>query len=246
MARVVLENVSLDFPIYGSTGQSFKRRMAEALVGGAIERAGPRVTLVHALSHVDLVLSPGDRLGLVGHNGAGKTTLLRLIAGIYDPTGGRLEVTGRVTPLLDIGHGVDPDATGYENIILRGLYLGRNRREISSAMGEIAEFSGLGDFLDLPIRAYSAGMVSRLLFSASTHFPSDVLLIDEGIVVGDADFQEKARDRLDDLVGRVGILLISSHSQEVLERYCTRAITMESGHISSIGPIPTHTESHRR
>jgi ABC-type polysaccharide/polyol phosphate transport system ATPase subunit len=242
MARVLLENVSLDFPIYGSTAQSLKRRMAKALVGGSIEKAGARVTLVHALSGVNLSLSPGDRLGLVGHNGAGKTTLLRLIAGIYEPTDGRLEVAGRVTPLLDIGHGVDPDATGYENIVLRGLYLGRNRREIDAAMGDIAEFSGLGDFLELPVRTYSAGMTSRLLFSASTHFPSDVLLIDEGIVVGDEDFQQKARDRLDDLVGRAGILLISSHSHDVLERYCTKAITMAGGRIASIGPIAVSRE----
>jgi ABC-type polysaccharide/polyol phosphate transport system ATPase subunit len=113
-------------------------------------------------------------------------------------------------------------------------------------MGEIAEFSGLGDFLNLPIRTYSAGMVSRLLFSASTNFPSDVLLIDEGIVVGDADFQERARDRLDDLVGQAGILLMSSHSHEVLERYCTGTIRMEGGHISSVGPISMRPENHRR
>ncbi|MEW9834486.1 ABC transporter ATP-binding protein [Mesorhizobium marinum] len=237
MASVLLENVALDFPIYGSTTQSLKRRVAKALVGGAIEKSGSKVTLVHALSDVSLVLEPGDRIGLVGHNGAGKTSLLRLIAGIYEPTGGRLEVVGRITPLLDIGHGVDPDATGYENIVLRGLYLGRNRREIDTAMPAIAEFSGLGDFLELPVRTYSAGMTSRLLFSASTHFPSDVLLIDEGIVVGDEDFQARAIERLDGLVGQAGILMISSHATDILERYCTKAVRMAGGRIVATEPI---------
>ena len=231
MALVELNDVSLQLPVYDMPARSLKKQVARSLVGGALSSSAGHITVVRALDHLSLTLTAGDRVGLVGHNGAGKSSLLRVIAGIYEPTSGMVSVKGRVTPLLDISLGMDLEASGYENIVLRGLYLGRGRREIAAHVDEIAAFTELGAFLDMPARTYSAGMLSRLLFAVSTHFDSDVLLIDEGIVAGDASFQTKAADRLRNFIGRVGILVIASHSDAFLDLYCDRRLTMEKGRL---------------
>jgi len=178
-------------------------------------------------------LFPGDRVGLVGHNGAGKTTLLRVLAGVYAPVQGHIEVQGKVVSLLDISLGIEEEATGHENIFMRGVMMGLSPREIRRNAAKIAEFTALGDYLEMPVRTYSAGMQMRLAFAVSTGFDADIVLMDEWLSVGDADFARKAAERLDDLVRRSKILVLASHSTELVDRMCNRVIRLEAGKIVS-------------
>lgn len=236
-ASIRLEHVSVAFPVYDLFARSAKNRLISAGTGGRLATdAGHRMT-VQALDDVTLTLQHGERVALIGHNGAGKTTLLRVLAGIYEPTGGRVEVSGRVAPLFDVSLGMDPEATGYENIVLRGLFLGLSRAEIDARVGEIADFTELGDFLHLPIRTYSDGMRARLTFAVSTSIDPEILLLDEGIGAGDAAFMEKARMRMEKFVARAGILVLASHSQELIRSLCTRAILVERGCVVRDGDV---------
>jgi ABC-2 type transport system ATP-binding protein len=193
--------------------------------------------VVEALSDINLELRAGDRLGLIGHNGAGKSTLLRVMAGVYEPGVGRVCRKGRVAPMFDVSLGMDPDSTGYENIRLRGLFLGLTSKQIRALADDIADFSGLGDFLNMPIRTYSSGMHMRLAFSVSTSVEPEILLLDEGITAGDAAFLEKADRRVEELVSKAGILVLAAHSRELMERVCTRAALLEQGRIVEEGPV---------
>lgn len=229
-----LEDVSVEFHIYNSVGRSLKKQLVRASTGGRISADSGHV-VVQALKSLNLSLRHGDRLGLVGHNGAGKTTLLRVMAGVYEPTSGAVTAHGRVTPLFDVGLGIDPEATGYENIYLRGALLGMRRREIDAVKDEIADFTELGDYLDVPVRTYSSGMTLRLAFAVSTCMSPDILLMDEFLAVGDAHFIHRAEERLNRMVSRAGIMVLASHSRELIERLCDRAIWMEAGQIRMSG-----------
>ena len=184
---------------------------------------------------MNFTLSEGDRLGLMGHNGSGKSTLLRVLAGVYEPTSGYLDVRGRIASLLDISVGMDPEASGIENIYLRGLLLGLGKEEIRQKIEEIVDFSELGDFIDLPVRTYSSGMSMRLAFSIATCVEADILLMDEWLSVGDADFVKKAEERLKSLVRKTPILVMASHSPEVIREVCTRVIRLEGGRVALEG-----------
>jgi ABC-2 type transport system ATP-binding protein/lipopolysaccharide transport system ATP-binding protein len=235
MAEIRLENVSVAFPIYDASSRSLKKRLVGAATGGRIQsEAGPSV--VQALDGVTLHFQHGDRVGLVGHNGAGKTTLLRVLAGIYEPCEGMVRVDGNVAPLFDISLGMDAESTGYENILLRGLFLGMPRAEIEARMGEIAEFTELGNFLDLPIRTYSAGMHMRLAFAVSTSINPDILLLDEGIGAGDAAFLEKANRRLLEFTSKAAIIVLASHSEQLISKMCRNSVLMEHGRVIEVGP----------
>lgn len=192
---------------------------------------------VVAVDGVSLRVNHGDRVGLIGHNGAGKTTLLRVIAGIYEPCRGRVEIEGRVAPIFDIAHGIDPESTGYENIRLRGLLLGMTPEEIDHRFDEIAEFTGLGDFLRMPLRTYSVGMNARLAFAVSTAIEPDILLLDEGMVAGDTAFMEKADRRLEALVSRTRLLVLASHSETMLRKTCTKGVVMNRGRVAYEGTL---------
>jgi len=235
MAEIQLDKVSVAFPIYNASARSLKKRLVGAATGGRIQsEAGP--TVVQALDDVTLHLRHGDRVGLVGHNGAGKTTLLRVLAGIYEPGAGTARVEGQVAPLFDISLGMDPESTGYENIVLRGLFLGMSRADIEARMDEIAEFTELGSFLDLPIRTYSAGMQIRLAFAVSTSIHPDILLLDEGIAAGDAAFLEKANQRLQEFTKRASIIVLASHSERLVKQMCQTAVLMDHGRVIGVGP----------
>jgi ABC-2 type transport system ATP-binding protein/lipopolysaccharide transport system ATP-binding protein len=173
----------------------------------------------------------GDRVALIGRNGAGKTTLLRVMVGIYEPLSGMIEVKGRVAPLFDIGMGMDPESSGYQNILLRGLFLGLRKSEIRAKFDEIAEFTELGDFLEMPLRK----MYSRLAFAISTCIEPEILLLDEGIGAGDNAFLAKAKHRLDALIKRAGILVLASHSEGLIRELCNRAILLENGQVAASG-----------
>jgi ABC-2 type transport system ATP-binding protein/lipopolysaccharide transport system ATP-binding protein len=237
MASITLEKVSVSFPIYSSATRSIKNRLIQSATGGQIrsEAGSDRISVVQALQDINLRLESGDRIGLVGHNGAGKTTLLRVLGGIYEPNEGRVAVEGSTVPLFDISLGMDPESTGYENIVLRGLYLGLTRSQMRGRLDEIADFTELGDFLDLPIRTYSAGMRMRLAFAVSTSVSPDILLIDEGIGAGDAAFLQKASERLKLFTEQVSIIVLSSHSEDLIKRMCNKAVLMEHGRIVGLG-----------
>jgi homopolymeric O-antigen transport system ATP-binding protein len=224
-------DVVVDFPIYGGKSRSLKSTVLRAATGGAIAADAADRVVVRALDHVSFDLSEGDRVGLVGHNGSGKTTLLRVLAGVYEPVAGSIDVRGRVASMLSIVLGMDADATGYENIFLRGTILGLRKKEILNMVDEVCAFAELGDFIDMPMRTYSSGMVMRLMFAISTSVRADIVLMDEWLGVGDAEFTEKAEKRLTQLVGNAKLLVIASHSQDVIEKTCTRVFHLEHGRI---------------
>ena len=234
-ASIIAENLTVDFTVYNSPHRSLKKNLLKIATGGRISsEAGGGIT-IRALDGVSFSLTSGDRLGVMGHNGSGKSTLLRVLAGVYEPSDGRIEVQGKIASLLDISIGMDPEASGIENIYLRGLLLGLGKEEIRQKVEEIVDFSGLGDFIDLPIRTYSSGMAMRLAFSIATCVEADILLMDEWLSVGDADFVKKAEDRLKSLVDKTPILVMASHSPEVLKEVCTRVIRLEGGRIALEG-----------
>lgn len=236
-ASITVSDLTIRFPVYGADAKSLKKALARAVsVGGALGRhAG--VTDVTALEGVNLQLKAGDRLGLIGHNGSGKTTLLRALSGAYEPDEGTIDVHGRIAALLDLSLGIDSTATGYENIRLRGRIAGLSTREIDERMDEIAEFTGLGPFLSMPVKTYSAGMQGRLAFAAATALEADVLLMDEWIAVGDAEFQKLAHKRLLKLVERAGILVLATHEAPLLKLYCNKVMKLEGGIASEVVDI---------
>jgi ABC-type polysaccharide/polyol phosphate transport system ATPase subunit len=238
VARVVLESVRVEFPIYGSR-RSLRKAIFERAAGGLVRRSGRHNehVVVQALQDISLSLEDGDRVALVGHNGSGKSTILRVIAGIYEPVGGRVLIGGRVTPLFETMPGFDGEDTGYENIMTAGLFFGMSREEVESKIPEIEEFSELGEYLSLPVRTYSAGMTTRLGFAFATAMNPDILLLDEGIGTGDVRFAERATARMNDFVGRSRVLVLASHSEALVKTVCNKAVLLDQGRVLSIGPV---------
>jgi ABC-2 type transport system ATP-binding protein len=229
-------NAWVEFPIFDAKSRSLKKAFL-GKAGGAIGRNESNVVVIEALRDITLSLEMGDRVGLVGHNGAGKSTLLRLLSGIYEPTRGSATVRGRVAPVFDLGVGMDPEISGFENIIIRGMFLGQTRKQMAARVDEIADFTELGDYLSMPLRTYSTGMRVRLAMGVVTSIDPEILLLDEGIGAVDADFLKKARTRLQDLVARSGILVFASHSNEFLARLCKTAMWIDHGTIKMAGGI---------
>ena len=236
MTSIILSNASVDFPIYNARGRSLRADIFRR-VGGSLGSDAHDVVTVHALKNVNLTLKAGDRLAIVGHNGAGKSTLLRVLSGAYEPSSGSAEIVGRVQSLLDITMGMDPELTGAENIVLRGAFIGMSIHESRRAIPEIAEFSELGEYLDLPMRTYSSGMVLRLAFAVSTLRIPDILLLDELISVGDAAFASKAKQRIESMMDNASILVFASHDTSALMHYCNRGILMQGGQIAAEGSV---------
>lgn len=228
MALLAFEAVSVDYPIFGADAASLKTTITSAATGGRIGR-DTGVTVVEALRDISFELRDGDRLGLVGHNGAGKSTLLQALAGVYPPTRGRYRREGSLASLVNPMLGIEREATGYENIMIRGLVLGLDRRTIGQLTPSIAEFSGLGDYLHMPVHTYSTGMMMRLAFAITTCVRADILLMDEWLSVGDAEFRQVAEERIRGLVAESGILVIASHSADLIARECNRVIELSHG-----------------
>lgn len=230
MARISLQNVSVHFPIYGAGANSLKKTVAASVSGGRFGKE-TGFTVVQGLRDINLELKNGDRVGLIGHNGAGKSTLLRTLAGVYSPAAGTLIREGRVASLIDPGLGIEADATGYENITLRGLVMGLSKREIDRLAPSICEFSGLNDYLAMPVRTYSTGMAMRLAFAISTSVQADILLMDEWLSVSDAEFRAKAEKRMKEMITGAGILVLASHSPKLLEKECNMIVHLDQGRI---------------
>lgn len=238
MASIRLHNLTLDYPIYG-TARSFRKILfkgVSGITGGNIHRDGERV-VVRALAGLTLDIGHGDRVGLLGHNGAGKSTLLRVLAHVFEPTSGELVMDGKVSPLFSAVPGLDPDDTGYENLVNCGMFLGLTRHEIAKRRDDIVEFSELGDYMDLPVRTYSAGMVTRLGFALATSIDPDILLLDEGLGAGDARFAERAARRIESLIERSSILVFASHDDSLIKMMCNRALLLEHGQAVAYGGV---------
>ncbi len=232
---VKFDRVSMEFPIYSARGRSLKRSVLQLTTGGRIGLDARDRAVVTALSDISLYAEHGERIGIVGHNGAGKSTMLRAIAGVYEPVRGTVTVCGRVGSMIDLTLGMDLEATGHENIRIRSLLLGLSPEEIAAHSEETAKMTELGEFLSMPIRTYSTGMLLRLAFAISTSVAPDILLMDEWMGVGDATFMKKAHNRLVDLVGRSGILFLASHSEEMIKDNCTRVIWLDKGEMRADG-----------
>ena len=239
MGRIDVRGLGLVFPLTGAGAPSSGDDAALPGANGDPRLVrGPRgrVVGVRALGGIDFCLRSGDRLGLVGRNGSGKTTLLHVLAGIYPPDEGRVEIEGRVTSLLNINLGVQLNASGHRNVTLRGLAAGRSRAEIEAKRAEIAAFAGLGEFMDLPMSSYSAGMRMRLTFAIATAFTPDILLLDEWISAGDKGFQASAADRMNAFAAKAGIMVLASHSAALIERTCNQVLWLDRGHVRLHGP----------
>lgn len=237
MAGIALDDVTVEFSIYGTGSRSLKKSLVRLASAGRAGRGWQDRLNVRALDHVSVALRDGDRVALVGRNGAGKTTLLRVLAGVYEPTTGRINREGRVSPLFDVALGMNPEATGYENIRIRGLFLGMDRAEIESRIREIADFSELGAELERPMRTYSSGMTLRLAFAISTSVMPEILLMDEWIGVGDANFLAKAQERLEGLVRGSSIMVLASHADDIVRRLCNKAMLLEGGRLLAFGAV---------
>jgi ABC-type polysaccharide/polyol phosphate transport system ATPase subunit len=237
MAYIELKGATLDLPIYDVQGRSLKKTVLRMGRRNTIAEGTDGVVVVRAINNVDVRLDKGDRVGLIGRNGAGKSTLLRMMAGIYSPTHGSVVSAGKVVPLLDISLGMDDNSTGMQNIRLRGLLLGMSDAEIRAKQQSIAEFSELGDYLDLPLRTYSSGMRVRLAFAVSTAVDAEILLLDEVMGVGDASFMHKAEERLMDLHSRAEIVVLAMHANTEIRKVCNKALWMERGHVRAFGPV---------
>jgi ABC-2 type transport system ATP-binding protein len=235
LVSIAAQGACVDFPIFDAKSRSLKKTVM-GLVGGNITTE-TKVPIIEALRDITLTLEHGARVGLVGHNGAGKSTLLRLLAGIYEPTRGFAEVRGRVAPVFDLGVGMDPEISGLENIIVRGLFLGMTRKQMEERIDDIADFTELGDFLRMPLRTYSTGMRIRLALGVVTSIDPEILILDEGIGAVDAAFLAKSKKRLSELVDRAGLLVFASHSDEFLRELCDTAIWMEHGRMREYGPL---------
>lgn len=237
MAHIVLDKASVALAVYNSRGRALKSEILRRTVGGGLQDDRDRsIQVVKALNEVSFEARDGDRIGLIGGNGAGKTTLLRVLSRVYPPTSGHAMIKGRISSLIDLSMGMDTDATGYDNIEMRGIMLGLDRKQAQAIVPDIEEFSELGEFLSLPIRTYSNGMMLRLAFAVSTAVHPDILILDEVIGVGDAAFAQKAEKRLHSMIEKASIMFLASHDDNTIRRFCTRTLWMKGGRLMMDGP----------
>jgi lipopolysaccharide transport system ATP-binding protein len=232
MTRVRAENIVVRFPIYGAKSRSLKNTFIRTATGGLLARDESERIVVCALNNLSFQFREGDKIGIVGHNGSGKTTLLRVLAGAYEPVSGSIEVTGRVASMLSSNLGMDPEATGYENIFLRAAIMGVKPWEVPPLVDEICEFSELGNYVNMPLRTYSSGMAMRLSFAISTCVSADIILMDEWLSVGDSAFSEKAQRRLQRLLGQAKVLVLASHNEQLIRDNCNKIMRLDHGEIA--------------
>jgi ABC-type polysaccharide/polyol phosphate transport system ATPase subunit len=232
MARIELDEVSLTFRVRKERGIRLKDFILKRMF---LPSKNP-VMEVRALQDINLRIAQGDRVGFIGHNGAGKSTMLKLLAGIYTPTSGRRNVEGRISSLFDIALGFEGEANGWENISFRSFLQGETPKRVQAKKQAIADFSELGDFLNMPVRYYSAGMMVRLAFSIATAIDPEILLVDEVLSVGDLSFQHKARERMREMMAKAHLMVVVSHDLDALPQMCNRAVWMDHGRMVMAGP----------
>ena len=235
MAHIKAINATVEIPIYNISSRSFKNKIFQIATNDKFGRNDKGNLVVKALKCLNFEFSKGDRVGIIGKNGSGKSTLLRVLSGAYKPTTGNFAIQGKIASLIDISLGIDHEATGKENIYLRGAFLGMSKKEMDKKFDDIVSFSELENFINLPVRTYSSGMHLKLAFSVSTIIQPEILLMDEWLSVGDEEFKKKAEKRLNDLVKTTEILVIASHSRDLIEKNCNKVILLEDGIIKSMG-----------
>ena len=241
MTSITVSDLHLRYPL---SARRLKTPPSGNASGRLLKTVSGRVHGVTALQDISFKIEQGERVALVGRNGSGKTSLLQALAGIYPPTQGRVAINGQVSAIVNVNLGLNPAATGRRNVVLRGLAAGQTRAHIEHCRPDIEAFCELGDFLDLPVETYSAGMRMRLSFAIATAFDADILVLDEWLAAGDEAFREKARDRMAKLIAHSGILVLASHSQPLLRSVCTRAIWLEDGRLAQDGPIDEVLEAY--
>ena len=238
MPSLCVNNVSIEFPIYDME-RSFRKTLFGRAVGGTIHHGGRgnRRVSVGALNNVSLELKQGDRLGLIGQNGAGKSTLLKVMAGVYEPDQGNVAIDGRLSCLFGQLVGMDYADNAYRNIAICCRFLGMSPEETEEKMASIEEFCELGEYMAMPVRTYSAGMIARLSFAITTAVDPEILLMDEGIGAGDARFARKAKARVESFLQKARIVVVASHSNELIKDLCNKAILMHNGQILEFGTV---------
>ncbi|WP_421740043.1 ABC transporter ATP-binding protein [Caulobacter sp.] len=228
-SSVELKNVTLDYNLYSVRAQSLRNAVFNMAVGGRLIQEGKDVSYIRALSDVSFRLEEGDRLAVIGHNGSGKTSLLKILAGIYAPTSGKVDIRGRISSMISITVGLDIEASGLDNIRNLAMMQMMSDREIKRRMPDIVEFSGLGAFVHMPLKTYSAGMIARLTFSVATQMDAEIMIMDEWISAGDAEFQKRATERLSGMVDAAKIVVLATHDYKLAAAVCNKVMTMESG-----------------
>ena len=234
MSQIEAFSATLDFPVYGIAARDIRSHMLKTMKVGSMPQYRDSV-VVRALSNINFKARAGDKVALLGRNGAGKSTLLRLLAGIYEPSSGQLTRKGNIRTLLDINSGMEEDASGRSNIILRARYMGASPKQARDLVDEVVEFAELDEFIDLPIRTYSAGMRVRLSFAVSTSFEADILLIDEILGAGDAGFITKAFTRMERIIANSGLVILATHSLSLSDTIANRGIVLSGGKITFDG-----------
>jgi len=231
LTYIRLQNVSIDIPIYSGSSRLLKSHVLNILSGGRVSSKSEGRPEFRALNSISLDIKSGDRIGVIGSNGAGKSTLLRVLSGVYAPTSGSVSISGSIGSLIDLSLGIDPDLSGIENIYMRGLLLGLSKDKIEQHLDFIIDFTEIGAFIEMPLRTYSTGMQMRLAFAVSTALRPDILLMDEWLSVGDESFQKKAVHRMNEMIVNTKILILASHSLDLIRATCTKAIWLNRGNV---------------
>ena len=229
MAHVSAKDIVVEFPIYGAKSRLLKTRVLNAATGGRLARDAGEGVIVRALNGLSFEFNESDRVGVVGHNGSGKSTLLRVLVGAYEPVRGSIKTVGRIASMLSVTVGMDAEATGYENVFLRAAIMGLTPKQTNTVADEICEFSGLGDYIHMPLRTYSSGMHMRLAFAISTSVAADIVVMDEWLSAGDHAFAEQAESRLTRLVDQAKILVLASHDEQLIRRTCNKILQLDHG-----------------
>ena len=234
---IKLEDISLSIPIFTNETRQFKKKLLRSVTGGILERGSPEVTYIKALSNINCVIEKGERVALIGSNGSGKTSFLKIISGIYFPTSGKLKTTSKIYPMINRSFLTSPELSGY--VAARSYYMmvKGSKKGFSEYLEEVVNFSGIGDYIFLPIKTYSTGMASRLNFSILTSFDFECLALDEGLGTGDINFTEKAQKKANEFIDQAGTLIFASHSNELLKRFCNRGLVFDKGNIIFDAPL---------
>ncbi len=232
---IIINDASVSFPIFNVKTYSLKNRIIKSVMGNITSNNHDKIVHIDALKNINLQIKSGERIGVIGGNGSGKSTFLRLCSRIYEPSTGTININGNISSLINVNIGIDPESTGRENIKLRLVMLGYNNDQINELINQIIEFTELNQFIDLPFYTYSTGMQMRLAFATSTFIKPEILIMDEWLATGDKDFQEKAEKKLNSIIENSKILILASHSKDLILKTCSRVIWLENGHIKSDG-----------
>lgn len=241
---IELFGVTLDYAVYSVRAQSIRSSVMNLAVGGRFMKDNRDITVIRALSNIAFKIEEGDRLGLIGHNGSGKTSLLKVLAGIYEPSEGVVDIKGRVTSMINLGAGMDPEASGLQNIYNMGLMRMVRKSVIKERVPAIVAFSELGAFIDMPVKTYSAGMIARLVFGVATELPADILVLDEWLGAGDSSFSAKAAKRMQDFVAQAKMLVLASHSEPLIRDVCNKVCVLDGGRMQYFGPTEEYYAQH--